>query len=369
MLHLQALLRKGTKPEELEASIGVYCKRHERYPNLVLFKYGIDADFSNQAVLESRGIILDESNNWEVVAFPYKKFWNAHEGNAAVIDWSSARVYEKLDGSLCTLYCYKGEWQVATSGTPDANCSTNNTDKTFYQVFWEVWNELNYPDVNELNQNVCYMFELCTKDNQVVVQHPVRRLVLHGMRNLCQLTYPEIMVNNHTFFECAKSYSLKSLDDCLKAALELNPVQNEGYVVVDGNFNRIKIKSPKYVALHHIKSNFSERRMLELIRLGEVTELLSYFPEMANQLNAMAELHRYLCDTITLEYIEINAMILLEHGDMDCTGSVARKRFAMQAKNSKYRAVLFGIYDGQTVRESLDRLQVDVVIKMMKELK
>ena len=43
------------------------------------------------------------------------------ESSADAIDWSTARVMEKLDGSLATLYWYKGEWHVSSSGVPDAS--------------------------------------------------------------------------------------------------------------------------------------------------------------------------------------------------------------------------------------------------------
>jgi hypothetical protein len=28
---------------------------------------------------------------------------------------------------------------------------------------------------------------------------------------------------------------------------------DEGYVIVDANFNRVKVKKPAYVAVHHLK--------------------------------------------------------------------------------------------------------------------
>ncbi len=37
-----------------------------------------------------------------------------------LLDWTSAAVYEKLDGSLAVLYYYKDEWWVSSSGMPDA---------------------------------------------------------------------------------------------------------------------------------------------------------------------------------------------------------------------------------------------------------
>lgn len=55
------------------------------------------------------------------MAFPYKKFFNYGENGSASIDWKTARVYEKIDGSLLTLYFAMGEWHVASSSLPDAS--------------------------------------------------------------------------------------------------------------------------------------------------------------------------------------------------------------------------------------------------------
>ena len=91
------------------------------YPNLVLFKYDqVNSPMDNPVVQECRGIILDEADDWRVIARPFTKFYNYGEPNAASIDWTTARVQEKVDGSLCAFYHYKGDWHVATTGTPDA---------------------------------------------------------------------------------------------------------------------------------------------------------------------------------------------------------------------------------------------------------
>jgi hypothetical protein len=78
---------------------------------------------------------LDSKADWRVVCYPYNKFFNFGEPYAVTdIDWSSAVVYEKYDGSLATLYHYKGEWMVASSGVPDASGSIDN-NTTFRQLF------------------------------------------------------------------------------------------------------------------------------------------------------------------------------------------------------------------------------------------
>ena len=55
------------------------------------------SNMGQKVVRECRGMIL-EKGTWDVVALPFLKFFNAGEKHAAVIDWTSARVYEKLDG-------------------------------------------------------------------------------------------------------------------------------------------------------------------------------------------------------------------------------------------------------------------------------
>ena len=48
---------------------------------------------------DCRGLIL-EKGTWKVMSLAFRKFFNAEEGNAAKIDWNTARVLEKLDGTL-----------------------------------------------------------------------------------------------------------------------------------------------------------------------------------------------------------------------------------------------------------------------------
>jgi hypothetical protein len=54
---------------------------------------------------------------WSVVMLPYTKFFNYGESLAAKLDWRQpVTVTEKSDGSLMTVYWYKGKWHVASQG-------------------------------------------------------------------------------------------------------------------------------------------------------------------------------------------------------------------------------------------------------------
>src|SRR5277367_6643581 len=96
-LHIQQYLSTHSLTE-LEAAFGIKAKRHAQFPNLVMLKYSqINSPMAEPVVQQCRGIILDQTNDWAVVSYPFDKFFNYGEPNAAAIDWPRAKVYEKLD--------------------------------------------------------------------------------------------------------------------------------------------------------------------------------------------------------------------------------------------------------------------------------
>jgi hypothetical protein len=75
-----------------------------------------------------------------------------------------------------------------------------------------------------------------------------------------------------------EKYGFNTLEECIESVSKL-PYNEEGYVAIDKYYNRVKIKSPAYVAAHHIISNISDKRIFLLIRDGLSETFLSQFPE------------------------------------------------------------------------------------------
>lgn len=77
-----------------------------------------------------------------------------------------------------------------------------------------------------------------------------------------------------------KLYPLNSLEAVKDSASKLVS-DEEGYVVVDKNYHRIKVKSPTYLKMSYLKNNnrLTRARVLEIIKENEEEEFLSYFPE------------------------------------------------------------------------------------------
>lgn len=332
-LNTQKYLRAGKGPQDLESALGIAVKRHPKYPNLVQFKYDqIESPKDDPIVQECRGLILDETNNWDIVAYPFKRFFNYQEENCAEIDWSKAQVMEKCDGSLCILFWYNEQWNVATSGSPDAGGPVGDFGFTFAELFWDTFKKENL-SLHRFHPGFTWMFELCTPYNQVVVRHTKSSLYLLGARNIkthVESILPEPWkVYNHRI-KTPKRFYLDSVNKCIEAAKYLNPLQQEGYVVFDG-VNRCKIKSPAYIALHHAKDTCSRKNLAEIIRSGEYGEFetaLGSFPELRKDFDTLWERYNYIVNKCNEDYELIKNIEV-------------QKEFALQAKTKEFPGILF----------------------------
>lgn len=368
MLVQDYLRTKGV--DALTQELGIIANRHKKYNNLVLFKYGqIESPHSHPIVVECRGLILNETDNWSVVCRPYDRFFNYEESCAAKIDWATSRVYDKLDGSLMKLYWYDNAWQVSSSGSPDATGDVNNNGtKTFADLFWETFNALGYKLPQTFLKEFTFMFELMTPENRVIVPHDKYRLVLHGIRSNRE-PYIEVdpvdiydrasIDGNRLCFvdpgwEVVRVYSLSSIDDVITTAKALNPMQNEGFVVVDANFNRVKVKSPQYVALSHMKDSFSQRRMIELVRTNEGSEFLSYFPEYNDLYNDVRSAYDGLLNNTVSAYEQIK--------DIE-----TQKDFAIQAIKTKCSGAMFAVRSKKaaSIQEYIKEMSITSLEKML----
>jgi hypothetical protein len=158
-----------------------------------------------------------------------------------------------------------------------------------------------------------------------------------------------------------QKWSLRSVDDCVKAAAALDPLEQEGFVVVDKGFNRIKIKSPTYVILHHAKDTLSIRKMVDIVRFGE-------FEEFNVAIRSIPELAK-LFDKIKLYYDEYVISANDNYGRIK--DIQAQKDFAVYAKgidNGRFSSVLFAMRKNKsTAQQVLSNkfFQTETIIKLL----
>jgi len=270
---------------ETQLSKPPYNIKIKRSGGYIMFVYKKRANAGIDIVKECRGIILDETDNYKPVCVPFFKFENYSEPYADEIDWNTARVLEKIDGSLIKVWHNKGVWRISTNKSISAeSAKTNYNENTFYQLFQKAWIDTG-KKFDELNPDFTYMFELISPQSRVVVPHKDTKLYHIGTRDIKTLQELNLDIG----IEKPKEYNFTSIEACLDAAKNLDKYQ-EGFVVVDGAWRRVKVKSPQYVAMHHLVNDIStEKRCLDIILAGEETELIAYFPEYAGMLNEVRE--------------------------------------------------------------------------------
>ena len=359
---VQQFLRDGGTLEDLEQKYAIKSKRHGGYPQLVSLKYNmIDSPMGEEIVQECRGLILDSEDNWNIVAYGFRKFFNSEEGHAAKIDYKTAKFQEKVDGSLVMLYLYRNLWNVATSGTPDAAGEVNGNDFNFRDLFWRIFKRehMDYPCPYDF-LNFTFMFELTSPYNRVVVVQPEAKLTFLGARNnINGLEYNPVafLAENEGFTNWVpvKEFPLQTLDDAIKTFSGMDPCKQEGYVVVDADFNRIKVKHPGYLALHHMRGGgLNPKRIIEVLRAGETSELLAYFPEWTQ---AFKEAE--------IKYLDLILELDLAYEALKDIG--VQKDFALQAVTQRLPGCLFALRKGsvKSVKEYLADMQIDHLLKTL----
>lgn len=379
MLEVQKFLQKHGL-NKLQADYSILARRHWRYDNLVCLKYNmIDSPMAERISQECRGLILDENKEWAVVSRPFDKFFNEGEGHAAEIDWSTATVQEKLDGSLMTLYHYQNEWHVQTSGTPDAAGAINGAaiewrengevimpfPRNFKEYFWQTAIKngmLIHPLMKDVPTDFCFMFEMMGPLNRIIVKHDVSKLVLIGCRNVN--TGEEHKPDFGTTLlpgsvESVRLHPLSNLNDIVNTFDNMNPIEQEGYVVCDANFNRRKVKCPAYVALHYAKGNeVTTKVLLKIAVAGENDEWVAHFEEYKDDLiRVRLKLEKLIVEVIE-DYMRISNAIGANN---------VQKDFALLAIKTRVPGALFAYRASKvdSITHYIRNMALDKLIKLL----
>lgn len=247
-------------------------KKHSE-KDLYLIKYmHLGVDWDNKWTREARAIVLDANSN--VIARPYEKFFNYKElenrdnlskETIQLSEWPDEDylVTEKLDGSLAVVFQYDNELMYASSG---------NLEGKYPRVF-KKWIEANLTPLSmkalkEITKEYTLMFEYLSPDNQIVVEYPEEKMVLHGIIHTKSgkevYEYDKIRsVAEALGVEVVKRYMI-TLEEMLdfqasnSTTRNSRTVETEGFVILFENGQRLKIKTQEYMDLHFVATIFMD---------------------------------------------------------------------------------------------------------------
>lgn len=352
MLKVQEFLLSGGTLEQLEEAFALKVRHNEALDVVCLNYDQINSPLGESIVQECRALIL-ERGTWKVKSWPFKKFFNVGEYHCPTdFDWDNFDTLDKEDGSLIHLWHHKNRgWQIATRSVPDAETAFDDSGITFKDLVRTTLNDLevSFAELTScFDTDYCYTFELTAPENQVVVYHEHRDFILTGVRNLVTMEEenPEDWIKFNLApwikIRACKSYPGLSLPQIQTKVNELNPRMNEGFVLVDKNYNRLKIKSEAYVLMSHSRDSLgkSNRARLELIFTGKEDDVLPILPQtIQDKILTMKAAVAKLQDDISLAYTKISHI-------------PEQKAFAAEANQTPFPGMLFTLRKHPTMKPS-----------------
>lgn len=352
ILDIQKFIYNNPTDWKEKLSNAPYYLQIYKWENLPLygFKYQITkSDLSLSIVQEARGLILNE--NGYVVAYPFYKFFNYQEPNAAVIDWRSAFATLKIDGSLITVFYYNNEWQVATSsGRPADKADLNDILYPNFRVLFDAAAKNSGLDFNNLKIYNTYCFELVSQANKVVIDYEKPKLYHIFTRS--KTTFEEDIYEN-IGIEKPKRFNFNSKKDYQELVKKMETENVEGIVVQDRYGNRVKMKTESYLRKHYLRNNnvWSEKKIIDTILAGEVEEVISYFPEYKDKFNQLMGKMTDIYVHLALLKTFINNEVVRKF----CFPDRKQLSYFYKDKTSFVRSIIFKLYDGYSLKDIVSK--------------
>jgi len=363
LLKTQEYLQNNTL-DDLKNEFGINYKIKD---DLVLLKYSqIDSHKhkSHPIVRECRSLIL-EMGTFDIVSMGFNRFFNfgeIEEDND--FDFYNANIFEKMDGSLITIFQYKCQWRIATSGSIDNVAKpSENSDKTFTDLVLDALPNKKLDThtlhdklvINYFDDQLIYIFELTSPNNRIVTPYSETTLTLITARDRCdnfdEVSYKMLQAISHEIgIPYAKDiYDVYSIKDIEKLHTE-NEATFEGYVAVDyskfndetRSYTRVKVKSPRYIELHRMLGRVNNNvSILMLIINNEVDEVLGYFPHYKDEV-----------EEIKKRYIDYKIRAMNYQLEMSNLFITDKKEFAIKVNEvvpKEYRNYIFQIFNSSVI--------------------
>ena len=302
-------------------------------PNAWMLNYNLfESELSNSVVKACRGTIVQVLDDGTVnsLCLPYYKFFNYGDVNGDTIDWNTAVVHEKIDGQLIKMFKYKGQNYWCTNGSPNVETPLDYTDEKIHNykelLFEAIRKDLKQPTVaawsddngnfyckdidwvNKVPDGWTLMFELTSPYNRIIVEYKEIKLWFHGARDENGIEHdPEEIAERFGIpYEIPKQFDFKNFDQAFEAIKNWKGLENEGLVVCDADFHRVKVKCDDYLKVKFIRDVSTPKGIFWIVISEEYDDLASHpeIQELAEKqkdelievMNKFRKLHKEITD-------------------------------------------------------------------------
>lgn len=367
---------KEIKKTSLQDVVNRYSLKFKDYGHKFLLKYDQLNTPKNPSTDECRGLVLDYDLN--VISFPLKRFHNLTSNDK--VDWNNARIFEKVDGTMIQYYYdyIAGKWCVGTTGTAEAidpvvtivDGKRVEQDFNFSELFWNTCEQLEV-DL-DLVKGYTYIFELVTPYNEVVNSYDEPTVTLLACRNL--ETLEEIPMEDVELL--GRDMNCKTLGELVVNSYDelMNSLRNvsngdwnfEGYVIVDSNNNRWKVKSNMYVIHAQLKGDLKSKwRLMDVVINNEIDEVIATIPEVEDDIRKLESKYNDVIKPLEKVFNELKTNRPSERKDYFLAGSAA---LGFNRKYKMFLGVISQLLEDESISfiDALNNINKKAMYKALK---
>ena len=302
--------------------------QHDDGSTLRIFNYRLASytDFLQPDALECRGHMFhvdNEGNAVELLSWPPEKFFNYCENNFTMdLDLSQVdEVYDKLDGSLISTYTLGDVLMLKSKGSISSEQAVDAMSwLKEHPVFLEA---LRGATINGYTVNCEWVSPL----NRIVIGYIEPSLKVLSARSRLDGSYVSYTQLVDTF-DAHNVVKQVDVSDPVAFVASVPDMLGdiEGFVVKLKSGQRFKVKTNKYLSLHHAKDSVNNpRRLFECILEEGIDDLRSMFHTDAVAIMMIDQMQ------IKVDHL-FNAMVKEVEGFFDVNKDLSRKDYAIKAK-------------------------------------
>lgn len=303
-----------------------------------IFNYRLASytDFMQPAAMECRGVMFRidrDDHEIELVALPMEKFFNLNE-NPMSMNLDLTQVDEillKADGSLMSTYLHNETLKIKSKGSISSEQCIAAMDWLESQpLFTRALKSL-----TDLNWTV--NLEWCSPVHRIVIGYMTPHLKVLNARNRTTGAYMD-------YRTLCDVFSTENVIDRIQvsdpvafvASIPAMTEDIEGYVIRLKSGQRVKIKTEKYLSLHHAKDSVNNpRRLFEAILDEGIDDLRSMFYTDAVAMKMIDDMQ------IKVDHL-YNSMVKLVESFYEANKHLERKDYAIKGQTELDR-LYFGL--------------------------
>ena len=226
------------------------------YPELFLIYTQDNSAYHIPLVNECNGIIL-EKNTFKIICYTFNKCIDTIDLNIISQNINLNNLYYEtaIEGTLIRLFYYNNKWNISTKKCIDASKSKWLSEKNFAQLFYECVE--NYEFMQNLNISHCYSFIIMHHENKIVVNYCNASAYHISTRDLNTLDEIDIDIGIPKNERINIDYN--NFNNMVTQIYNDHSLLYEGYIFIDTNYNRWKIKNPYFNKVRNIWGNTNNR--------------------------------------------------------------------------------------------------------------